>query len=223
MKEEDVLKEAIEINNNLKEEEEKKKSPIGYIVGIFLALIIIFMAIPYYSVRLDPEPAKIPTINEVVRLTDINETPRNSITLDMVNGADPLIKETADRIASISCESGKKVCQAKAMFYFVRDNFDYVSDPNSVEFVKTAKESLYVHSGDCDDASVLLANLLDAIGIRTRFVFIPGHVFVQANIPEVLNKYRDEENWINIDATCEYCEFGEIPWSTSGKDKRILG
>lgn len=222
MKEEDMLKEAIEIDN-MKDEGEKKRGPLIYVAGVFLALIIILMVIPYYSVRLDPEPVKIPTIDEVVRLTDINETPRDSISLDMVDGADPLIKETADKIASISCESGKRVCQAKAMFYFVRDNFDYVSDPNSVEFVKTAKESLIVQGGDCEDASILLANLLDAIGIRTRFVFIPGHVFMQANMPEALNKYKDKENWVNLDPTCSHCEFGEIPWSTSGKDKRILG
>jgi len=223
MDKEELVKDVEEIKKELDDYEKKKKSPLWYILGVFLALIIVLMTIPHYAVRLDPEPSEIPSINEVVRMTEINESPRDFISLDMVSGSDPLVKETADRIASISCGSGQRVCQAKAMFYFVRGKFDYVSDPNAVEYVKTAKESLYVHSGDCDDASVLLANLLDAIGISVRFVFIPGHVYVQANIPEALNKYRDDGNWVNMDATCSYCEFGEIPWSTVGKDTRILG
>jgi transglutaminase-like putative cysteine protease len=109
------------------------------------------------------------------------------------------------------------------LFYFVRDNFEYVSDPTAYEYVKTAKESLISGGGDCDDASVLLANLLDAIGIRSRFVFVPGHVYLQANMPDVLNKYKVEGDMVNLDATCSYCEFGEMSWKNADKEKSYLG
>ena len=222
MEEKDLLREVKDIEKEIEHEIKTPKSPLWYILGVLLALLMVIMIIPAYSIKLDPEPSHIPSVNDVVRKIDVNESFRNSISLDMVNGADPYIKEVADRIASISCDSNR-ICQAKAMFYFVRDNFDYVSDPNAVEYIKTAKQSLMVGGGDCDDSSVLLANLLDAIGVSIRFVFIPGHVYVEANIPEALNRYKDSDNWVVMDATCSYCEFGEIPWSNVGKEKRVLG
>jgi transglutaminase-like putative cysteine protease len=33
-------------------------------------------------------------------------------------------------------------------------------------------------AGDCDDLSILYCSLLEAIGIRTAFVTIPGHIFM---------------------------------------------
>ena len=218
IKEKDVLKQALEVEKELKEEVSRSKSPLWYILGILLALLIIIMIIPHYSVRLDPEPSKIPAINEVVRLIDINESVFDRITLDMIDGSDPFVKEVADRIASLSCESNK-VCHAKAMFYFVRDNFDYVSDPNAVEYVKSAKMSLFVSAIDCDDGAVLLSNLMDAIGIRWRFVFIPGHVYVEILLPEALNRYKQENEWIPLDVTCKNCEFGELPYQNADKPK----
>ena len=77
--------------------------------------------------------------------------------------------------------------------------------------------------GDCDDASVLLANLLQAVGIRTRFVLIPGHVFVQAWIPEAPRTYKADKDWVNLDATCDYCGFGEIPYGNDKKQVSYLG
>ena len=221
MEEEEFLKEALEVEEEMHYHIPRKKSPLWTILGIALALSVVFMVIPYYGIRLDPSPGYIPTISEVVRDSFVNDSPSSQITLEMVDGSDPLVKGTADRIVSLACDGGK-VCQSKALFYFVRDNFDYVSDPTAVEYIKTARSSLYSQGGDCDDGSVLLANLLDAIGIRTRFVFIPGHVYIEAYIPEALNRYK-VDNWVILDPTCSYCSFGEVPWKNVDADKRYLG
>ena len=101
----------------------------------------------------------------------------------------------------------------------MRDNFEYVSDPLSFEYVKTPIESLASEGGDCDDASVLLSSLLGAIGIQTRLVFITDHVYVQGRILDSPKRYSGKDGWINMDATCRSCEFGQIPYTSANARK----
>lgn len=65
----------------------------------------------------------------------------------------------------------------------------YVVDPNSsysslsqttatVDTVQFPRETLGYRGGDCDDLSVLCSALLEAAGIETAFITIPGHIFV---------------------------------------------
>ena len=186
--------------------------------------MVVVMMVPSYSIKLDPEPLRIPEISEVLP-ADIsigNGSRLISNKNDFLHFVNPVeVKQVADRIVNIGCESNK-VCQAKALFYFVRDKFDYVSDPNAFEYVKPAKESLVSGGGDCDDASVLLLNLEQAIGIPARFVFVPGHVYVEIKLDNALNRYKNKEGWIALDATCSYCEFGEISFSSSKAEKSYL-
>ncbi len=196
-----------------------KKSGIKFIFAGFIILIFLMSLVAYYIVPLDPSPQRIPTIEEVVP-ENLEYSRINSSIYKEYIIVDSEIKAIADTIISESgCPSGSKTCQAKAMFGFVKQNIDYVSDPLEFEYVKTAKESLVLKSGDCDDASVLLSTLLQAIGIKTRLVFVPGHVYVQAEIPDARAKYKETENWISMDATCQYCEFGEISYSSSNQQK----
>jgi transglutaminase-like putative cysteine protease len=202
-----------ELELNPEEEEKQSWLPLKYILGIVLGLMIIGMVIPFYAVKLDPEPKKIPTLNEIVpagleagnytRIYSANEYYK------LMNPNDPEIKRIADKIASYSCDSNK-ICQAKTLYYFTRNNIIYVSDP-PYEYVKSAKETLVSKGGDCDDHAVLLANLMQAIGIRTEYVFVPNHVFIKIYLPEALKKYKSGgTNWINLDPTCSDCKFGEI-------------
>lgn len=228
MEEGDIIEEAKEEARKIEHEghgikKSIKGSPFGLILGLFLVLLIILLIVPYYGVKLDPNPTNIPNLSDVTFLLG-NETGTKleSRNIDdykvLVSPNNPKVKLIADRIATQSCGSSR-ICNAKAMFYFVRDNFDYVSDPRKHEYVKDAVLSLQSEGGDCDDASVLLATLLEAVGIKTRFVFIPGHVYVEAFMPNALNKYRNEEGWVTLDATCRNCKFGDIPYSTSKSQK----
>ena len=215
--------EANELNEEL--EEEKGRSPFVYILALFMILLLLLWIVPYYSVRLDPEPKNIPS-KESILPANITVGERNTtlITrnefLSLLNPNDQLIKQTASKVASQSCSS-EKICQAKAIFYFVRDNFDYVSDPRT-EYVESAREVLATGGSDCDGMAVLLANLEMAIGIETRFVFIPDHVYVQIKLDEAMKKYKTDDGWINLDATCSYCEFGEIPYQNIESKKSYV-
>jgi transglutaminase-like putative cysteine protease len=209
----------------IEEQELWYKGPVKYILAIFLILILILMIVPRYAVKLDPEPKKIPALGEV--LPSYIEIESNSTVsnrqdfLKLVKPNDPVIKQIADKVASLACDS-QKICQAKAIFYFVRDNFDYVNDPNKFEYVKSARESLVSGGGDCDDSALLIANLMEAVGIKTRFVFIPGHVYNQIWLPEAMNRYKTEDQWVTVDAACKNCDFGEIIIQNLGKEKEYL-
>ena len=207
------------------EVEEEKRNPLVYILALFMILILLLWIIPYYSIKLDPEPKNIPTkesilpINITIEKRNTTFVTRNEF-LSLLNPNDPLIKQTATKIATYSC-NGNKVCYAKAIFYFVRDNFDYVSDPRT-EYVESAREVLATGGSDCDGIAVLLANLEQAIGIETRFVFITGHVYVQIKLDDAMKKYKIEDSWINLDATCDYCGFGKIPYKNIESKKSYV-
>ena len=200
------------------------KGPIKYILGMFLILMLVLWLVPYYSVKLDPSPNVIPKLEDVVpQDVVVNESHATEISINMVNGRDPVVKEVADKIVVRACKKEGKICHAKALFYFVRDNFEYISDPTAYEYVKTAKESLVNGGGDCDDSSVLLASLLDAIGVRIRFVFVPNHVYVQAYLPETLKRYKVDGDMVNLDPACKSCDFGEVSWKTFNEEGRVMG
>lgn len=228
MREEDLRKEAREIQRELRSTEEdikRTRQPILIILSILVALLIVLMVVPRYSITIDPRPGDIPEISDVVpeniQSSNINNTIKSREEFRrFYNPNDPMIKQTADRIASYSCKESS-VCYAKAIFYFVRDRFSYIPDPDAYEYVKTATGSLTAGGGDCDDASILLANLLGAVGIKPRLVFIPGHVYVQIYLPEAKDRYKTD-GWIELDATCSYCQFGEIPQKNEKYLKTIL-
>lgn len=210
------------------EPEPRTSTPALFILSIFLALLLVVSIVPYYAIKYDPQPDQNPDYSEVIPDEDkilVEQAIFNyGAPKDyraFINATDPVIKEAADKIVLLSGCKDSSVCNAKAIFAFVRDHMRYVSDPATYEYIKTPREALRTRTGDCDDAAVLLSNLLQSIGIHTRFVFIPGHVYVQAKIPEALKKYQDQ-GWINLDATCTHCQFGEIPWESSLQERQYI-
>ena len=65
---------------------------------------------------------------------------------------------------------------------------NYVVDPSSaftdnvgtaaVDFLQFPYQTLTYHGGDCDDLTILNCSLLEAIGIDTAFITVPGHIFM---------------------------------------------
>ena len=225
MHEEELKKDLEEIHNhNFEEEPENNwKGPLKWIAGIFLVLIVITWIVPHYGIKLDPSPGSIPSYDEVVPDFEAGNVTKVSAYSDInkiMMPNDETVKGVADRIVSASC-NGERVCNAKAIFRFVKENMEYVNDPLAYEYIKSPKETLKVRVGDCDDGSTLLANLLQAVGIRTRFVFVPEHVFVQAYMPEALSRYKREE-WVSMDVTCESCGFGEESYIYSKSERQYL-
>lgn len=208
--------EEIKIDEDLEEKETWYRGPIKFIIMMFLLLILVMWIFSNYAVKIDPSPKRIPVLEEVfVQNFEVNISGERNIFVkedykELIKPNDPVVKLVADKIVSISCE-GSKVCQAKAIFYFVRDNFQYVSDPNEFEYVKGVRESLVTRTIDCEDGAILLSSLLEAVGIRTRLVFIPRHVYIDIWLPEAAKRYKQQDKWVSLDVTCKNCDFGEIP------------
>ncbi|MBW3015035.1 transglutaminase-like domain-containing protein [Candidatus Woesearchaeota archaeon] len=191
-----------------KEDDKKFKGPIKVILGVFLIFMIVLMAVPYYGLKDNPEPEVVidytlEADNSIGRFDTIDDVYDYEISKEL--------REAASKIATTGCYSGIKMCQMKALYYFVRDNVKYVNDPKSREYFQTPESTLYVKSGDCDDKSILLVGLLKAIGVDAKVKTVPGHAYVQVSYNDAPKKYLDDEGLINLDSTCSYCKFGELP------------
>ncbi len=188
--------------------EEKKwyQGPLKIIVGLFLLLIIVVMVVPYYGIKLDPHPTNVNVVldfvdDEYSRLENINVIKNLQLM--------PTIRNNAVKITSARCESNI-VCNAKALFYFTRDEIDYIPDP-SREYIQHPIETLKSTGGDCEDKAILLGNMLTAVGFKTRLVLTYDHAYTEVWVPDAMQKYKSENSWIALDPSCAYCEFGQIP------------
>jgi transglutaminase-like putative cysteine protease len=191
-------------------------------------LLIIMMVVPFYSIKLDPAPRNIPAFSSVApqdlaslskEFPGLPSDSRSNFLKQLVPDHQA-VRNMAARIATSSCRESD-ICYAKALFYFVRDNIQYVGDPPN-DYLESPFETLYIKGADCDGMAILLANMELAVGIPTRFAFIPGHVYVQVKIDSAPNKYKENDGWISLDPTCNTCEFGEVPYSTMNKQKEFL-
>jgi transglutaminase-like putative cysteine protease len=214
-----------ELNSEF-QETNHQPGPWKIFVGIFLILIVTIWLVPYYGIKQNPEPNYLPSIEElnIPQLVIPNVESKNikSNNIKSYIQTTPDIKKIADQIISLSCKETHRICNAKAIFYFVQNNFKYLNDPLAYEYFKTPQESFLSNTGDCDDSSILLSSLLQSVGFQTRFVFVPGHVYVQVKIPEAKSSYKEENDWINIDSTCQGCKFGEVHYKYVKEKKEYL-
>lgn len=88
--------------------------------------------------------------------------------------ADP--ESVRDFAVFIVSNSGKD--PVTSLYEYVRMNVMCVGDPDE-EYVASPCETILLGGGDCEDHSVLLASLMEAVGIESRIIWIPGeHAFV---------------------------------------------
>jgi hypothetical protein len=108
----------------------------------------------------------------------------------------------------------------------------YVPDPNNpyaavsgaehaVDTIHYPRETLNSRTGDCDDTTVLVAALLGNVGIATRFVDVPGHIFLLMDtgihernrlalpVPDDLIVVVGEQVWLPIETTAIAQGFAE--------------
>lgn len=126
---------------------------------------------------------------------------RNSMTWDddrqaaaFVSPRDSCAQKFARQVKSIVKASlqdniPKNIQYAGALFCALKDyGINYVIDPSSaysdntggltVDFLQFPYQTLSYHGGDCDDLSIMNCSLLEAIGIKTAFITVPGHIYI---------------------------------------------
>lgn len=100
----------------------------------------------------------------------------------------------------------------------------YVPDPSNpfatiseesraVDTIHYPRETLASGVGDCDDTTVLVSSLLENLGIATRFVDVPGHIFLMFDsgvhernrlglpVDESLYVIENETIWVPLETT----------------------
>uniref|UniRef100_UPI00168B9582 tetratricopeptide repeat protein n=1 Tax=Treponema zioleckii TaxID=331680 RepID=UPI00168B9582 len=161
---------------------------------------------------------------------------RNSMSWDddrraaaFVSSKDPAAMWYAKYISSIvhdNMRSGVAENIQYAMGIFeTLDKFglNYVIDPSSsyadnigtasIDFLQFPYQTLMYRGGDCDDISILVCSLFEAVGIDTAFITIPGHIFMAFNsgltVDEAKKEFssmenfivRDNEVWVPLEIT----------------------
>ena len=213
MDEDDILAQAEEIDAEI-EKEEKNPFPLAVklIIALFFLLIIVSWVIPHYAIPYRPRPTFIPSVAEVLPANLLMpNNPNSQVFSDYFLAFDPTIKQVATSIAARSGCGPDRVCQAEALYLFVRDNFQYVADPIGKDYYEYPQEFMNSGGGDCESGVILLISLERAIGIQAEPVFIPNHVFVRLLLPEAQRSIRRDGDNVYVDWTCSSCEFGEVP------------
>ncbi|MEA1911527.1 MAG: tetratricopeptide repeat protein, partial [Spirochaetota bacterium] len=127
---------------------------------------------------------------------------RNAITWDddrkaaaFVTAKDPAVLEFAKNISGWikpirPTTIDKNLCIAMGMHNALNQyGITYQIDPKtpftefsentlSVDFLQFPRQTLQYTSGDCDDLSILYSALLEAVGVETAFVTVPGHIYM---------------------------------------------
>ncbi|MBN2096244.1 transglutaminase domain-containing protein [Candidatus Peregrinibacteria bacterium] len=196
----------------------KKHSPFYRFVAVLAIIALILLSIRGYFYLFHPEPRMKLVLADVQKFlpSDFEEpftSHRPEQVKEVVSFSADTIKQVANAIAASSCRTSDRVCQSKALYYFVRDQITYVPDPEFHDQLENPLTVLKTGGADCEDMAVLLVALQKAIGNQARLVFVPGHAYAQVKIPQ----YKDK--WLNMEGTCKTCTFNEVPTDTLIQEK----
>lgn len=116
-----------------------------------------------------------------------------------VTAKDPLVQKFAKNGVPALDEARRRrlpegLAAAAAAFESMRlYGLRYAIDPASsyaalsektgaLDFIQFPRQTLDFKAGDCDDLSILFCALLEALGVETAFVTVPGHIYVAVDL-----------------------------------------
>lgn len=100
-----------------------------------------------------------------------------------------------------------------------------------IDFLQFPSQTLKFTNGDCDDLTALYTSLLEAVGIETAIITIPGHIyaaFALKSTPEEVRKafsrsdeflFIENRAWVPVEITLFQDSF-EKAWQTGAKEWR---
>lgn len=155
-----------------------------------------------------------------------------------VTPKDPVILEFGRSIASQFSEYGDPILFAGMSFDALGVlGIGYLQDPSNpyqetsektdvVDYLQYPRETLSRKSGDCDDLVGLYASILESLGIQTKVVEVPGHMFMIFATPQTrdsvpksfVEMYVEHEGvlWIPVEVTSVGAPFMKS-WETGIK------
>jgi hypothetical protein len=91
--------------------------------------------------------------------------------------------------------------EIKALFEWVQQHIRYTKDTFQVEVLHSARRMLELRAGDCDDMTILLGAMLEAIGHPVRLVIIGSDPLRQDLFTHIYLEVFHKGRWIPLDAT----------------------
>ncbi len=83
----------------------------------------------------------------------------------------------------------------------------------AVDYLQFPVQTLTYKAGDCDDLSILYCALMEALGIKTAFITVPGHIYAAFSLGMTPNDavafyygnqdliYFDNQTWVPVEIT----------------------
>ncbi|MEW5816631.1 MAG: tetratricopeptide repeat protein [Spirochaetota bacterium] len=187
---------------------------------------------------------------ETIRIYD-----RNALTWDddrkaaaFITAKDPAVLTFAKNVAGMVKGKGSRAVNPNLLSALaihealLQYGLTYVVDPKTpyaefsqqqtvVDFLQFPRQSLEYRAGDCDDLSILYSALIEAVGVETAFITVPGHILMAFALdmqPEEARKsflradeliFMNEKAWIPIEVTEREGGFLKA-WQTGAKEWR---
>lgn len=150
-------------------------SRIGWYKSLIVLVIItsaIFSVgfVAVNSVNDDPNQSIVTKIQSVI---DPKQAMANEVSAAM-DYTSPAIRDAALSMIKSSHNGSYNVGQVCDIFDYCYSHWVYVDKPYNKECFTSAKESVSLMRGDCDDFAIMMASLVQAIGGKTRVTIAHG-------------------------------------------------
>jgi hypothetical protein len=108
--------------------------------------------------------------------------------------------------------------EIKALFEWVQQNVRYTKDTVRVEVLHSARRMLELRAGDCDDFSILLGAMLEAIGHPVRLVLTGPDPLRPQLFSHIYVEGFCRGRWIPLDATMPHA----MGWAPRALVKKVI-
>ena len=108
--------------------------------------------------------------------------------------------------------------EIKALFEWVQQNIRYTKDTFRLEVLHSARRMLELRAGDCDDFSILLGAMLEAIGHPVRLVITGPHPRRADLFSHIYVEVSCEGRWIALDATMPH----PMGWAPHAPVRKVI-
>ena len=130
--------------------------------------------------------------------------------MDLVVSRDAELVKVANHLVYRRCKQGDKACEAFHITRYVAKEIRYQSDGRGEgDYIRPWRQTYDSKSGDCEDQAILLASLLESVGMQTLMFFTRDHVYPGVCLSE---KVQDDR----------YLEDDGTYWSITVKGENLF-
>jgi hypothetical protein len=128
--------------------------------------------------------------------------------LGEIRGQESIVRDLAIE-QTRECKSGDRGCEIYHLLHYVSEEVKYVSDPRGpYDNIQPPQETTRLAAGDCEDQTILLISMLEAVGIDALIVFTEGHAYPMACIAEQIQSRR----WLAREPNIYQFDRAETPY-----------